>query len=241
MCCKRKYQQDNPDKIKKSQSKWYQNNREAILAKNKAIYVPGSEKEKRRKRYEKNKDREIERSKAWQEKNKDKFKAYAKEWREQNADIIKEKHAEHYQKNKEKINKRTSEWQKANRDKVNIRWRHRMKTDPQFKLGVLLRIRLNEALKNNHKTGSAVKDLGCSIADLKVYLEGLFYPDPVSGTPMTWDNWTKNSAGWQIDHIKPMTSFDLTDPAQLKEACHHTNLRPLWHADHILKSIEERR
>ena len=31
-----------------------------------------------------------------------------------------------------------------------------------------------------------------------------------------------------LDHIKPLAVFDLTDSKQLAEACHYTNMRPLW-------------
>jgi hypothetical protein len=62
---------------------------------------------------------------------------------------------------------------------------------------------LRTALKNNSKRGSAVKDLGCSIEELKIYLESKFLPG------MSWDNWSPD--GWHIDHIKPLSKFDLTD------------------------------
>jgi len=51
---------------------------------------------------------------------------------------------------------------------------------------------------------------------------------------MTWDNWTLD--GWHIDHIKPLASFDLTDRKQLLEACHYTNLQPLWAKDNLTKN-----
>lgn len=102
--------------------------------------------------------------------------------------------------------------------------RNRYKTDSQFKIANILRSRLNKAIQFS-KTGSAVKDLGCSIEQLKIYLESRF----VSG--MTWDNYGE----WHIDHIKPLASFDLTDYQQLKEACHYTNLQPLWAVDNLRK------
>lgn len=48
---------------------------------------------------------------------------------------------------------------------------------------------------------------------------------------MTWQNY----GTWHIDHIRPLASFDLTDPAQVRLACHFTNLQPLWGADNIRK------
>jgi hypothetical protein len=87
---------------------------------------------------------------------------------------------------------------------------------------------LNAAIKNNQKIGSAVKDLGCSIEELKIYLESKFQEG------MSWDNWSLK--GWHIDHIKPLASFDLTDRNQLIQAYYYTNLQPLWAKDNMAKS-----
>ena len=93
------------------------------------------------------------------------------------------------------------------------------------KIGRNLRSRLNKAIKGNYKTGSAVRDLGCSIKELKKYLESKWQQG------MSWDNYGE----WHIDHIKPLNSFDLEDEEQLKEACHYTNLQPLWAKDNLKK------
>ena len=90
-----------------------------------------------------------------------------------------------------------------------------------------LRNRLKMAIKGNFKAGSAVSDLGCSIDYLITYFVDLFQPG------MTWDNWGKYS--WHIDHIRPLSSFDLTDREQFLKACHYTNLQPLWATDNLRK------
>lgn len=100
-------------------------------------------------------------------------------------------------------------------------------TDISFKLKHQLRARLRTAIKRNYKAGSAIRDLGCSIEELKTYLESKFL------TGMDWDNHT--ISGWHIDHIIPLSSFDLSDPNQLKKACHYTNLQPLWAQDNLSK------
>lgn len=100
--------------------------------------------------------------------------------------------------------------------------------DIQFKLANILRIRLYSALKNNQKVGSAVSDLGCTIPELIVHLEEQFQEG------MTWINWKHK--GWHIDHRKPLSSFDLTDREQFLQACHYTNLQPLWWLDNLKKS-----
>lgn len=100
----------------------------------------------------------------------------------------------------------------------------------EFRVKHSLRSRLNHALKNDQKTGSAVNDLGCSIAEFKVHIESLFQPG------MAWSNYGRR--GWHIDHIKPLARFKLSDSEELKKACHYTNLQPLWAKDNLSKGIK---
>ena len=69
--------------------------------------------------------------------------------------------------------------------------------------------------------------LGCSGDECRKYLEAKWLPG------MSWDNWSLH--GWHIDHVKPLSSFDLSDRVQLLEACHYTNLQPLWAKDNLRK------
>ncbi len=94
-----------------------------------------------------------------------------------------------------------------------------------------LRGRLYRAIKNNYKSGSAVKDLGCSVEEFKTFLEKLFTQG------MNWNNWGKN--GWQIDHIIPLSAFDLSQREQFLKAAHYTNLRPLWATTEIAMKYGE--
>jgi hypothetical protein len=51
------------------------------------------------------------------------------------------------------------------------------------------------------------------------------------------DGMTRQNQGeWHIDHIKPCSLFDLTDPEQQKECHNYKNLQPLWAIDNIKKS-----
>lgn len=96
--------------------------------------------------------------------------------------------------------------------------RRRYAEDIQFRLANVLRSRMRIALRGNRRPGSAVRDLGCSIAEFRDYLAAKF------AQGMSWANWGE----WQIDHIRPLASFDLTDRAQFLRAAHFTNMQPLW-------------
>jgi hypothetical protein len=90
-----------------------------------------------------------------------------------------------------------------------------------------LRSRFGHSVRRGAKSGSAVKLLGCSIEQFRTYLESKF------SLGMSWDNWGRNT--WHIDHVKPLSKFDLTDPEQLSRALHYTNLQPLWAAENLSK------
>lgn len=100
----------------------------------------------------------------------------------------------------------------------------------EYRIANNLRSRLNQAIRNNAKAGSAVSDLGCTIPELKAYLESKFQDG------MTWDNWSRK--GWHIDHIKPLSKFDLNNLVQFKEAVHYINLQPLWAFDNVSKGAK---
>jgi hypothetical protein len=112
--------------------------------------------------------------------------------------------------------------------KRNVRQKNRRQVDVVYRFRTNLRTRLNRAIKFNWKVGSAIQDLGCSLVELKMYIEKQFQPG------MSWANWGK--PGWHIDHIKPISSFDLTNPEQFRAACHYTNLQPMWAEENVKKS-----
>lgn len=111
------------------------------------------------------------------------------------------------------------------------RQRDRINSDVGHKLGCRLRARLYGALNGKIKAGSAVKDMGCTVNELKVYGESLFQPG------MTWENWGNKPGTWQLDHIEELMFFDLTNREEFLKANHYTNLQPLWFKDHIIKTM----
>ena len=156
---------------------------------------------------------------------------YRKEYRKtaKGLEWIKNYRKSYYEKNCEKLIEKQREYCKNPEVKklINKRRRQKTATDPQFAIGLRVRGRLSKALK---KVG-AVKSqktkelLGCSFEFLKEHIESQFKEG------MSWEN----RSSFHIDHIRPLASFDLTDPKQLKAACHWTNLQPLYPIENIRK------
>ena len=117
------------------------------------------------------------------------------------------------------------EYQKKYQNKYILK---RLSFDINFKLRYVLRSRISGCMKRikTKKGGSAVRDLGCSIDEFKIYIEAKFK------NGMSWNN----HGQWHIDHIKPLSKFDLTDREQFLEACHYTNLQPLWAIENLSKN-----
>jgi len=186
--------------------------------------------------YLKHKDEIKEKKKTYAVKNKSKIKEKKKRYYEENKETILEKCKEKYHKDRDHILEIRRENNKKNINKIRKQRREgyeKQKDDIHFKLSSNIRKRLGQALRGNYKAGSAVKDLGCSIEKLKIYLEERFYQHLETGNIMSWENYGRK--GWHIDHIKPLSSFDLTDRDQFLKACHYTNLQPLWAEDNYKK------
>ena len=117
-----------------------------------------------------------------------------------------------------------SKWQNNNKERYNKYFRDRIANDETFRLAKNLRNRLGQALlKQSTRKNNKTQDLlGLSFSEFKKYIEFLMTPE------MTWKN-------IELDHIQPLKSFNLTDPNQLKEAAHYTNIQPLLKSDNRKK------
>ena len=132
---------------------------------------------------------------------------------------------EQFEKKREDQRKR----QRKNPSRNNAYMRKR-RQDPLQKMIDGQRSRLRIALKQIEKSDETMNLIGCSAIELKEYLESKFTEG------MTWEN--RGREGWHIDHIKPCSSFDLSDPEQQKECFHYTNLQPLWAKDNLRKGYK---
>lgn len=101
----------------------------------------------------------------------------------------------------------------------------RLNKNPHVRITENLRRRMRGVLKGENKSDSSLALIGCSSIELQSYIENLWTMG------MNWGNYGE----WHIDHIKPCSSFDLSDPKQQMECFNYTNLQPLWAEDNLKK------
>ena len=135
---------------------------------------------------------------------KDKINQAEKQYYQNN----KEKIQQYYLNNRKQILSRVKEYQsqpdikKKTKEYMYSYLKNRRTVDILFNLSNTLRARINSALKTNSKKSKSFDLLGCSVEDYKIYIENQFKKG------MDWKNW---GTVWEIDHIKPCSSFDLTN------------------------------
>jgi hypothetical protein len=168
--------------------------------------------------YQANKEAYHERNKLWIKNNPDKSKEYGKKWLEKDD-------------NKEKMQAKSKEYHTKNRKILSEKEKIRINNDIHFKIKKRLRNRLYIAVtsKGTIKSKKTLDLLGCSIIDLKSYLEAKFLPT------MTWDNYGEY---WHIDHTIPCSSFNLLDEEEQKKCFHYTNLQPLFAFTQTIEGVE---
>ena len=96
----------------------------------------------------------------------------------------------------------------------------RSKEDINFKLANNIRSLIRSGIKRGggRKSRKTIEYLGCSIAFCRKYIEDQFR------TGMNWSN----HGEWEIDHVKPISTFDLTKKSQQLICFNYKNLQPLW-------------
>ena len=178
--------------------------------------------------YQNNKDK----FKEYQLKNKDKIKQYKKGHYQKNRDKIlkqtkqyklnnKDKHLKHKLKwslnNKDKI----KEYYQKNKGKVNLRYKNRYRQDKNFAIKDRLRKLLRQALRLYTTTGKYQTSKKYGI-NYKAIIEHLTpFPEDISK--------------FHIDHIKPLCSFNLTDPEEIKKAFEPNNHQWLLAEENLSK------
>jgi hypothetical protein len=144
-----------------------------------------------------------------------------------------QEHKDYYQTKSHKNKKRLYDKKYRQLKRNQIRKYHKKytnqkrKIDINFKLATYLRNRIYCALKRNIKSNSTMNLLGCNIEFLKRYLANKFQ------LGMNWNNYGL----WEIDHIRPCASFDLSKENEQRECFNYTNLQPLWKTVNRIKHV----
>lgn len=101
----------------------------------------------------------------------------------------------------------------------------------ETKIANNIRKRLRKIIKDDggHYTPETILLIGCDKPALRQHIQNQFLPG------MTWENYGNDVNKWSIDHIIPLSHFDLFDTNEMMKANHYTNLRPLWHIDNMKK------
>lgn len=126
-----------------------------------------------------------------------------------------------------KAKRKTPEFRARERAYQAVWTKERLASDLNYRIKRRLRHRIWRALKGLRKERPTLELLGCSVDQLREHLEAQFTKG------MTWENY--GQPGWEIDHIRPCASFDLSDSEQLAACFHYTNLQPLWGPDNWKK------
>ena len=237
----KKYKVANSDRIKKNAKEYRLKTKEKMTVYLKRYFLE-------------NKEHIAEYKKKYASINAEKIKEKGKKHRLQNADALRVKRKEYSATHKKEACARAKKWVLENKEYATA-WKkayaqrnkkklaarakeymvERKKTDIQFRLSCNLRNRLWMAIRHDYKSGSAVRDLGCTIAELKMYIEGQFKDG------MSWENWTRvdlHERAWNIDHKIPLNFFNLTDREQFLKAVHYSNLQPMWARENISKGAK---
>lgn len=165
--------------------------------------------------------------KLFRENNTEYYSAYSKQYQKKHKEYMREYGIIYRAKNKDKIREKS-------RDRKREYAKNRLKTDPAFKLRMYMSNRLYCAISGRSKSSSTFEYIGCTPDQLRQYLESKFLEG------MTWENYGNplgdHSYGWHVDHIKPISSFDLSIEENIYVAWHYSNLQPLWGIDNLRKN-----
>jgi hypothetical protein len=141
-------------------------------------------------------------------------KRYDLEFSRKNNDQRKQYAKDYYQRVKD------SERYKAKQTRSQQALTKRRRENPKLRLESAIRARVMMSMKrrNTIKTSRTFELIGCTGAELAVHIEKQFKRG------MTWENY---GSKWHVDHITPLSYFDMSNSNDQRRAWNWQNLRPL--------------
>ena len=157
-------------------------------------------------------------------------RAFATLNRPKHKDYINMSNKRYWAENKNKEKARLAIYRAENAELIRIATnrRHKQKTgDQQYMWARKLRASISNGISVGRSDTFTGYDLGCTWLMFKQHMESLFRDG------MSWENYGRG--GWEVDHIKSLNCFDLSDPEQRKLAGNYTNIQPLWQKENRQK------
>lgn len=162
-------------------------------------------------------------------------KAKRKEYRQKNAKAHKQYREAYRERQKaygEQYRKEHKDymkiWRKNHKEHIKLYYRAKLKTDEQLRLKRNYLCVMARVIDRQKTSALAEEILGCDYPTFKAHIESKFE------NGMSWDNY--GLKGWCIDHIIPISSFDMTDFEQVKMCFNYKNTQPLWAKDNNKKA-----
>jgi hypothetical protein len=126
--------------------------------------------------------------------------------------------------NREQKNSYQREYYQLNKDKIFEKEKERYNNNIQFRLSKIYRNRLNSYIKSENDN---MKYLKCTLMELKNFIEVQFIEN------MSWNN---KGDIWELDHVIPISKFNLELPEHVETCFHWTNLKPIYKSENRIKS-----
>jgi len=158
-----------------------------------------------------------------------------KQYRQNNKEKIKLSNKKYHQNNKEKEQIRHKIYYENNKKQLIkqsvIYNNNRYKNDSNFRLIQNLRNRTRKVLNGIFKSKPTLELIGCSIEYLKEHLQ----QTAINNGYTDFDINNYSGDEYHIDHIKPCSSFDLSNPEEQKLCFHYSNLQILLAQENLTK------
>ena len=183
--------------------------------------------------YKINKDKILKNTKEYYETNKENILTRNKEYYNQNIDRMHEISKEHYKANKDKYTENHKIYYNQNKDEIlnhqRVYKKNKRHTDPINRLIINNRTRIRLALKSKKKATNTIELLKC---DGQFFYKWIQFQLPYE---MNDDEFKKL---YDVDHVRPISSFDLSIEGNQFEAFVWTNCCPLLKHKNLSKGAK---
>lgn len=172
-------------------------------------------------------EHELARGRKYNAENSERINNKARQWRALNPEKSKAIRLASLARHPDTAKKSAKKWRAKNPDYARNYDRMRCNSDPAYKLLKLLRRGFSAGVKEakQGKIATTLSLLGCSMGRFMEYITAHFQPG------MNWHNHGIGRGRWQLDHRKPVASFDKSDPNWQSQCFNWLNFQPLWHED----------